>query len=227
MGLYLFYLILQSAMTDEESTKALRDGDWTGANAIKAVELFTTLRDAGVFVDGVEGIDYDSGNSRFFAGDVAMSHFGAWSYADPAAKDVVPNVTLGGFPLPAGSPRKAPVYYAGFSAKGIWITPNGAAKMDAVKKFVQFIYQPEMIARFVEQGGMTAPIKDVPVDTSKLDPLFAQSLNLPGEVPLNPDLLVPAKVQPVIFNISQEAFGPGVKADKILADLTAMYAANK
>jgi multiple sugar transport system substrate-binding protein len=99
--------------------------------------------------------------------------------------------------------------------------------MDAVKKFIQFVYKPEMIARFVEQAGMTPPLKDVPVDASKLNPLFVQSLNLPAEVAETPDFFLPPKVQPDMARISQEAFTVGTTPDKILADLTALYQANK
>ena len=226
MGQYLFTLIIQSTMTDKEAEQSLGAGDWTIPAAIKGVELFTQLRDAGVFVDGVEGIDFASGNTRFFAGDVATSHFGAWSFGD-APKALLPEIQLGGFPLPAGSPHKAPVYYSAYTAKGIWITPNGAGKLDAVKRFIQFFYQPAMIARFVEQAGMTPPLIDVPVDASQLNPLFVQSLTLPAEVAETPDLYLPAKVQPDMARISQEAFAPGTTAEKILADLTALYAANK
>ncbi len=226
MGQYLFTLIVQSTMTDEEAAKALGDGDWTVPSAVKGVQLFTQLRDAKVFVDGVEGIDFATGNTTFFTGKTAMSHFGAWSFGD-VPKELLPNIQLGGFPLPAGSPHKAPIYYSAFTAKGIWITPNGAAKMDAVKRFIQFIYQPAMIARFVEQAGMTPPLIDVPVDAAKLNPLFVQSLNMPAEVAETPDFFLPAKVQPDMARISQEAFTPGTPADKILADLTALYQANK
>ena len=226
MGQYLFTLIMQSAMSDEEAIQSIGQGDWTVPNAIKGVQLFVQLRDAGVFVDGVEGIDFATGNTQFFAANVAMSHFGAWSFGE-APQELLPKVQLGGFPLPAGSPHQAPVYYSAFGAKGVWITPNGAAKMDAVKKFIQFLYQPAMIARFVEQAGMTPPLKDVPVDASKLNPLFVQSLNLPAEVAMTPDLYMPAKVQPDFGRISQEAFTPGTTAEKILADLTDLYQANK
>ncbi len=226
MGQYLFTLIVQSTMTDADAAKALGGGDWTVPSAVAGVKLFTQLRDAKVFVDGVEGIDFASGNTTFFGGKTAMSHFGAWSFGD-APKDLLPNIQLGGFPLPAGSPHKAPIYYSAYTAKGIWITPNGAAKTDAVKRFIQFIYQPAMIARFVEQAGMTPPLIDVPVDAAKLNPLFVQSLSLPGEVAETPDFFLPAKVQPDMARISQEAFTPGTTADKILADLTALYQANK
>jgi hypothetical protein len=43
-------------------------------------------------------------------------------------------------------------------------------------KVRQFIYQPEVIARFVEQAGTTPPLKDVPVAEAELNPLFVQSL---------------------------------------------------
>jgi len=227
MGSYLFTLIMQSAMTDQEAEQTIGKGDWSTPAAKKAVDLFVQLRDAGVFVDGVEGVDYASGNTRYFNGDVAMSHFGAWSFGDPAAANILPNIQLGGFPLPADSPHKLPVYYSAYSAKGVWITPNGAAKMDAVKKFIQFLYQPEMIARFVEQAGMTPPLKDVPVDQSKLNPLFVQSLDLNAEVAETPDLYMPAKVQADFGRVTQEAFAPGTTADKIIADMTALYEAAK
>ena len=63
MGQYLFTLIVQSAMTDEDAAKAFADGDWTVPSAVNGVKLFTQLRDAKVFVDGIEGIDFASGNT--------------------------------------------------------------------------------------------------------------------------------------------------------------------
>jgi len=226
MGQYLFTLIVQTMMTDQDAAKALGGGDWTVPSAVAGVNLFTQLRDAKVFVNGVEGIDFASGNTTFFLGKTAMSHFGAWSFGD-APKELLSNIQLGGFPLPAGSPHKAPIYYSAYTAKGIWVTPNGAAKSDAVKRFIQFIYQPAMVARFVEQAGMTPPLVDVPVDAEKLNPLFVQSLGLTGEVAETPDFFLPAKVQPDFARISQEAFTPGTPATKILADLTALYQAAK
>ena len=226
MGQYLFTLIVQSAMSDEDAAKAFADGDWTVPSAVKGVELFVQLRDAKVFVDGIEGVDFASGNTRFFEGKTMMSHFGAWSFGE-APKELLPNIQLGGFPLPAGSPHKAPVIYSAFTAKGIWVTPNGAAKLEAVKKFIQFFYQPQMIARFVEVAGMTPPLKEVPVDPAKLNPLFNQSLTFNVEVAKTPDFFLPPKVQPNFAAISQEAFTMGTTAEKILADLTTLYETNK
>jgi multiple sugar transport system substrate-binding protein len=227
MGGKLFELIIQSEMTDDEAKAALGGGDWTVPGAVKGVNLFVQLRDAGVFVDVVEGVDYAGAEAQFGTGKVAMCHYGAWAFADPAMLPLNPVVQLGGFPIPADSPHKLPVYYQGFSAKGIFITPNGATKMDAVEKFIKFIFQPEMIARFVEQAGMNPSIKDVKVDQSKLNSLFAQTLTMSGEVVAIDDGYAPGAVATDLGRIEQEAFTPGTTAEKILADLTAAYAAIK
>jgi len=227
MGSYMFYLIVQSAMTDQESMASFGGGDWTIPNAIKCVETFVQLRDAGVFVDGVEGIDYAGAEARFGAGEVAMCHYGAWAFGDEAMAPVAADVKLGGFPIPAGSPHTLPVYFAGFSAKGIFITPNGSEKIDAVKKFIQWVFQPEMIGRLVEQAGMSPSIKTVVVDESKLNPLFAQTLKMDAEVVFILDSYVPGAVTTDLNRITQEAFAPGMTANQILAELTAAYAAIK
>jgi multiple sugar transport system substrate-binding protein len=228
MGGALFNLIVQSQMTDAETIQAFGKGDWTIPNAIKGVELFVKLRDAGVFVDGVEGVDYASGNTRFFEGKVPMSHFGSWSYTDPAGVDLAPDVKLGGFPIASDSPWKSPVYYSGYFAKGVFVTPNGQAKLDAVKRFIQYLYQPDVMARFVP-AGMTPPLKEVSIDKSTLPPLVGAALDLPNSgTPITTlDAIIPPEVGTDVGRIQQEAFAPGASAEKILADLTAAYAAAK
>jgi len=225
MGSYVFTLALQTLLSDAEARQCIGDGDWSAPVCVEAVELFVQLRDAGVFVDDVEGIDYPGAEAQFATGTVAMCHYGAWAFADPGMLELNPDVQLGGFPLPAGSPHQLPVYYAGFTAKGIFITPNGEAKIDAVEKFIKFFYQPEMIARLVEQAGMTPPLKNLPVDESKLNMLFAQSLNMPAEIAETPDMYMPPAVFAVFGPITQKAFTPDVTSEEILAELVAAYAA--
>jgi multiple sugar transport system substrate-binding protein len=227
MGQYLFTLIIQSETTDKEAEQCIGAGDWTVPACVKGVELFTQLRDAGVFVDGVEGIDYPTANTQFGAGGVAMSHFGAWEFGAPEVATVVPDVKLGGFPLPAGSPHTLPVYYSAFSAKGIWVTPNGANKLDAVKRFIQYFYQPSIMAQFEEQAGMTTPLIEDTVDPTKVTPLFTQDLSKVAEVAETPDFYLPPAVATDFGRVFTEALTPGTTSEKILADLTAAYAAAK
>ena len=74
---------------------------------------------------------------------------------------------------------------------------------------------------------MNPSIKTVDVDQSKLNSLFAQTLDLNAEVVTISDGYMPGAVKTDFARITQEAFTPGAAAEKILADLTAAYEAIK
>lgn len=225
-GMFFFQLVVESQLTYDEIWDVMGNGNWSNPNAVKGVELFVKLRDEGVFADGIEGLDFGTMNDKFFSGEAGSIHAGAWSFGE-APEELLPNITLGGMPLPAGSPYQKPVIYSAFTAKGIWITRNGLEKIEPIQRFIQFIYQPEMIARFVEEAGMTPPLKDVPVDEAALNPLFVQSLGLDVDIVPTQDLIVPPKVAPEFERITKEAYIPGTTAEQILADLTAAYEADQ
>jgi multiple sugar transport system substrate-binding protein len=219
-GQALFDLIKSSVMTDQEAGEAYVKGGFSENEKFKqSVELFVQLRDAGVFADSSEGLEFATMNEMFFSGKAAMMHGGSWSFAElPEA--VQPDVVVSGFPLPPGSPHSKPIYASGYVGKGIWITRNGAKKMDAVEKFVKFFYQPEMIARFVEQAGMTSPLKETPVDASKLNPLFAQTVSWGDstEAVEVMDLYIPSKAWEDLWKVTKKAYLPDTTAEQILAD---------
>lgn len=217
-GFRFFQMLVVSGMTLEEAKTLFTEGGFAGnEGAVKTVEAFVKMRDAGVFADNAEGLEFNTMNELFFSGKAAMMHGGSWSYAElPEAlrKDVV----VGGFPKFAHSPYPNPTAWRGFGAKGIWITRNGAKKMDVIEKFVKFIYQPQMIARFVEQAGMVPPLADVPVDESKLNPLFVQSLSLSKTTSFPPlgELATPPAVAGAFNRAGSDAFVPGTSAADIL-----------
>jgi multiple sugar transport system substrate-binding protein len=219
-GQALFDLIKSSVMTDQEAGAAYVEGGFSkNEKFAKAVDLFVQLRDAKVFADSSEGLEFASMNEMFFSGKAAMMHGGSWSFSE--CPEATRNDTVvSGFPLPADSPHKKPIYASGYVGKGIWITRNGAQKLDAVEKFVKFFYQPEMIARFVEQAGMTSPLKETPVDASKLNSLFAQTLKWGDSVEAVEvmDLYIPPKAWEDLWKVTKKAFLPGTTAQEILAD---------
>jgi ABC-type glycerol-3-phosphate transport system substrate-binding protein len=106
---------------------------------------------------------------------MTFPHDATWDY-NLVKGDVLANTQLGGFPLPPGSPQPKNFYFEAFTGKGIWITRNGTKKLDAIQKFVQFYFQPSVIAPFVEQSSMVPPLKDLQYDQTKVSPLFVQSL---------------------------------------------------
>lgn len=225
MGQWDFYFFVSAAIPNDEAVKLYREGGWgQSANARKGVELFVKMRDAGLFPKDVEGLQYDAGRQLYFSGKAAIMHEGSWGFAE-CPDDVRANTVIGGFPLPAGSPHKAPIHNAGYIGKAIWVTRNGAEKMDAVEKFVKFFFQGPMIARFVEQAGMVSPLKTTPVNEGNLNSLLVQILKA-GDSVTNAEVLdtyVPAKIFEDFLKVANEAFLPGVSVDKILASLDAVY----
>ena len=83
-----------------------------------------------------------------------------------------------------------------YTAKGVVVTRNGSKKMDAVTKFIQYFYQPDNIAKFVEQAGMIPPVNDVKFDPAKVAPLFIDGVALmnSGNITLLPSTTPPAGV---------------------------------
>lgn len=224
-GQFDFYLTLATMLTDNEVEQLYSKGGFSSnPHAASGVKLFTDLRDAGVFVDGAEGLTNAARNEMFYSGKAAIMHGGAWFFAE-CPDGIKDHVVLGGFPLPAGSPHKKPLIYASFEGKGVWITRNGTKKMDVVQKFVTFFYQPEIMARFVEQAAMTSPLKETLVDETKLDPLFVQSINFLGDVEVTKihKVFVPPAASENIRRVANEAFVPGTSAKDILDHMDDVY----
>jgi multiple sugar transport system substrate-binding protein len=220
-GQAFFNLVNSAWMANEEFGEYYRNGGFSASeNFVKSVELFVQLRDAGVFADNVEGLEFATMNELFFSGKAAMLHAGSWSFSELPA-ELQPDVVVAGFPLPEGAPHLKPIVPSGFYGKGVWITRNGAKKMEAVEKFVKFFYQPENIARFVEQSGMTSPLKETPVDESKLNPLFVQTMKW-GDTVTFVDVIdpyIPGTAWEDLVKVTKIAFLPGTTAEQIVKDL--------
>ncbi|MEQ8675248.1 MAG: extracellular solute-binding protein [Aggregatilineales bacterium] len=219
-------LLLVSGLPQDEAIELLTNGGFSeNEHALAAMEAFVQMRDGGVFADNVEGLDFALQNELFFTGQAAMMHGGAWSYAD-LPEELQDSVVLGGFPLIADSPYDMPTAWAGFTAKGVHITRNGAEHMDVVRDFIQFLYQPENIARFVEDAGMVPPM-NVEVNESQLNPLFLRSLSLPETATYVylAELSIPAVVNPDWVAFAGDIYIPNdLSATDILAGIDEIYA---
>jgi multiple sugar transport system substrate-binding protein len=200
-------------------------GLWEDPAGIAGVETFVQIRDAGGFAEETPGLDFGGRNEYYYSGKAAMMHGGSWVYSE-TPEELWPDITLAGFPLPEGSPHEKPLIYAAYRAKGVWITRNGAEKLDAARELVEFMYQSNMIARLVEQSSMPPPLKEVQVDESKLNPLFVQSLKLADQVDVMPAVQgeVPGAARPDLLNMAKEAY-TDVTAQEILDAIQAAYEA--
>lgn len=216
-GQKLFLQFLETYMKPDEAKKVFAEGN-TCANedAMKGIELFTQLRDAGVFVDGVEGLTADQASALYFSGEAAISPMGSWSYV--STEDALASTTeLSGMPVVPDGAYDKPMAYDGSTSAGWWVSPNGEKKMDAVGKLVQYMYRPEILASMVDGGVVLSTSTEVDV-SGVTSPLLAQSFtDLPGRVDyaVMPDLYVPADVSNPMYRATSIAFTQGNDAQKI------------
>lgn len=224
-GNKLFWQVIQSYMTNEEAIELFRSGDFSGENVIKGIDLFVALRDAGVFVQSVEGLTADQMNAEFFDQNAAIMPAGSWAFGG-TPEEMVDSVEIGGFPVPADSVWDKPTAYAGFSSSGFWLSPAANEKADAVRSFIEFMYRPEIAASFIEQAGLVLALKDVPFDESALHPLLTTALTeLDDRVSyvVLPDIYIPVEVLTATERTTSLAFTPGSSTEDIVAGLEGAY----
>lgn len=224
-GNKLFWQVIQSYLTNEEAIELFRSGDFSGANVRKGIDLFVALRDAGVFVESVEGLTADQMNAQFFDQNAAIMPAGSWAFGG-TPEAMVDSVEISGFPIPTDSIWDKPTAYAGFSSSGFWLSPAADEKADAVRSFIEFMYRPEIAASFIEEAGLVLALKDVPFDEGALHPLLIAALTeLDDRVSyvVLPDIYIPVEVLTATERTTSLAFTPGTSTDDIVAGLEGAY----
>jgi multiple sugar transport system substrate-binding protein len=214
-------------MPPAEAKKVFANGGYCASkNAMKGIDLFVKLRNAGVFVNGIEGYTADQMNTAYYTGKAAIMPAGSW--AMPGTPPAIAKVTeMGGMPVPAGAYYKKPTAFQAYSAVGLFVGPNGLKKLSLVKQFVQTLYSAEVVAKFVSDVAIVPGTK-TPLTAASLanaSPLLAQSVTvLPSKVSyaLFPDAYVGAKGTP-LTKASALAYGAGVKSAAICKAADAAY----
>jgi multiple sugar transport system substrate-binding protein len=220
-GFSLFTLIADTFVPHADSVELWSNGGFGDNEDFKrAVQEFTEWRDGGVFIDGAEGYNFDTQNAAFFGGEAAMMMGGSWSFSE-LPPERVDKVQLGGLPLPESAPLDNPAWYHEFTAKGVWVTRNGEAKLDGIKVFLDELFTPEQMAKF----DFESPVTGTPISET-LHPLFAEAAAVADglDTPQIPDLNMPQAIYGDLYAVVQKAYIPGVSADEIVADLDALYA---
>lgn len=223
-GEKLFYQIAESYLPREEALDIYLEGGWCESDeAVRGIELFVELRDAGVFIDDVEGLEATTMTASFFDGTAAIMSAGSWSFAEVPA-EMMDDIVLGGLPLPADAAYSTPTAYQGV-ANGFFVSTKGAEKLDTVRAFIEYLYQPEVPARFIDEAQVLSALEVDPalIDTDA-NPLLAQAVTLPDtvEYAINPD--VPGDLQSILMRETALAYGPDRDAAQICAGLDAVYA---
>jgi len=137
--------------------KVFSEGSWCEPDVVKGLDLLAEMRDKGVFVDNVAGYDGDQMTNAFFTGEAAMMPSGSWAYTNAPA-EVAAATKLAGFPLPDGGEYSKPTAYQGHSA-GFFVSKNGEKKIDEIKKFMEYMYSPEVLKGWVSEANQILDAK--------------------------------------------------------------------
>lgn len=221
-GEKLFTQIAQTYMSADEAKKVFTKGNYcSNADAMKGIKLFTQLRDAGLFINGVQGYTADQMDSAFYAGKAAIMQAGSWAYAATPSKL---KVQIGGLPVPDGAAYDKPTAYQGYNGTGFWITPNGAKKLSAVEKLIKAFYTDDAIGKEVDgTGSGLAAQASSPVKVS--NPLMSYSVNtLASKVAfaVYPDLYVGSNETSFESAVTL-SWAKGVSAGQICQNLEKAY----
>ncbi|WP_020659174.1 ABC transporter substrate-binding protein [Amycolatopsis benzoatilytica] len=224
-GQKLFLQIVQGFLTAEEAKKVFASGKLSESpGAIAGVEHFVELRDAGVFIDNVQGYTSDSELTQFNTGKAAIVPAMSSALAKVPA-DRAKEVTVGGWPKPSrGGVLQHPSVIRSFNGHGIWISENGAKKLDLIKPFVQYLYSDEVTDAMILGSGRD--MSRVTRTVSKNFPLVAAASRLtPAQVSpvMLPDLVIPQSAFEPLIQATATAYGP-VPAQRIIDVFEKAYA---
>ncbi|QAY73539.1 extracellular solute-binding protein [Agromyces protaetiae] len=224
-GQKLFYQIIQSYADADTSKEVMSKGGYCDSDEfLKGIDLFTQLRDAGVFVDDVAGYTADDMYATYYAGKAAAMPAGSWAFAPAieAGTGIEDATQLGGLAVPDGGAFDKPTAFQGFTGVGFMVTKQGASddRVDLVRQLVEEFYTDESVADFVENGNNVTPVIGDFADKAK-NPLLQQALGLGDTVDyaVLPDVWIGASSDPLIQVITK-AFGGG-DAQEICAGLDA------
>lgn len=216
-------LVFQAYTSEQEATDLFLNGGYCASEpAMKGIDYFVRLRDAGVFQKNAEGYNYDQMNTAYFTGKAAGMHAGNWVFEDVPAelKDVtVPS----GMPVPADSPNK-PLYYANYASGGWLLSPNGVPKSDWIGKFVQLWYTQEIADQMAQEAAAVLAFNP-PTAPTYTNPILTKAMDVRANGQHAPlmDALVPGDFQTDFNTASSAAFAPGKTADDICKALDAAY----
>lgn len=223
-GQKLLMQIMQGYLPPARAARLFRHGGYAADPlALRGLELFTRLRDAGVFFQGAQGLNSDSMKTDYYTGRApAVSAIS--STLGEVPEEVAAVTELGGWPVPPGGVYRKPTALRGYTSTGIWISPNGLKKTGLVRRFVTFLYRPANSRAFVRDAGQVMAVRGA-TDSPRF-PLVSQSVRLPPsriEYAVMPDSYVPPSVSQPLIRASSLAYAPGRGARSIAAALDTAY----
>ena len=190
---FITWMVQQFVKPDEAQQIFSKGGYCASPGAVQGLDLLGKLRDAGVFVDNVQGYTADQMTSAYFNGKAAMMPSGSWSYTE-APPAIAAATQLAGFPLPTGAVYDKPTAFQGHS-NGFFLSPNGEKKIASVEKFIKFMYDQPTLQGWVSEGSQIMSVKnDILGSVTSTQPLVVEGHEVSAKVDylLLPDSYIPS-----------------------------------
>ncbi|MFE9252702.1 ABC transporter substrate-binding protein [Streptomyces sp. NPDC007088] len=222
-GQKLLAQVIQTFLSAGEAEHLYRTGDFSGSRgARRGIEYFVHLREAGVFADKAQGLTSDTMTTQFNTGRAAIQSAMSSALAKVPAR-IAAHTEVGGWPLAPGAAHKLPTILRTYTLIGLWISPNGRKKLDAVEKFVRFLYRDDIVSRFVTESGRDMALRTT--TTSRDFPLVAAAQRLGDSVSqaVVPDVYVPPVANQPLITATSTAFTRGTSAAAVRRALEAAY----
>ncbi|MGC5170102.1 ABC transporter substrate-binding protein [Microbacterium sp. DT81.1] len=226
-GMKFFLQLVQLTMSEDEAKDVMSNGGYCDSEAaMTGIEDFLALSEAGVFIKDAQGLTADNMYAEFNQGTAAIMPAGSWQFS-ATPEELIPNVTLGGFPLPNDSSFDKPVAYQAFTSSGVWVTKKSADRLEDYRKFVEFMYSADVQSSLVSDAGVV-PVVEVPglEDALADQPLLLNAVTeMPDTVEYGvfPDFFVPGAKTQAINSAISTAYAPGAEAADVCAAIDAAY----
>lgn len=138
-------------------------------------------------------------------------------------EEVARHTEVGGWPLADGAAHDKPTILRTYTLIGFWISPNGVKKIDAVEKFLRFMYHPDTVSRFIKESGRDMALRSDTVSTDFPLVAAAQRLGAGVSQVLLPDVYVPPVAAQPLITATSTSFTRGTSATKVRAALETAY----
>ncbi|MTV25649.1 extracellular solute-binding protein [Nitriliruptoraceae bacterium ZYF776] len=209
-SMYYMYLVDRLAGPEVFEAAATRSGgSFEDEVFVEAGRMLQDLVERGAFAEGINGLDWDAGQSRalMYSGDAAMELMGNWNLSivqtenpDYAAE------RLGWFPFPAVEGGEGdPSNIVGTIGDNYYHVASTCEDPDAAFEVIQYLIDDES-AEAREAIGRIPPL----VDFEAEDPVLAdlvETINAADSVQLWYDQYLPPELAQVHLETTQALFG--------------------
>lgn len=143
-------------------SNAVKTGDFSDENIVKAATLLKDAADAGLFQKGFDSQDTATAKNLFTNGQAAMLYIGSWESSmavdETIDEEIRTNIRMFTMPVVEGGAAAA-TDIAAWHGGGYGISADSEVKEEAVK-FLNYMYQPDKLSKYGWENGVGMSAQD-------------------------------------------------------------------